>query len=120
MRANTIRVASLILAGIGLLVLEGCGYRIADFTATSTKNLNVPINTLEMGPRLSGEDCARRILFFIPLGHLMPDVKAATDEALEKNGSNFLLDTVWEYQKVNLLIYTSECIKVIGTTVKAN
>ncbi len=106
-------------AFIACLTLAGCGYRMGDFTVTTTKNLNIPITKLEKGPRVSGEDCAYKILLFIPIGHIVPDVKSATDQALEKEGANFLLDTVWEYTGSSFILFSQECIKVTGTAVKA-
>lgn len=104
---------------ISMLLVVGCGYRMADFTATATKNLNIPIAKLEKGARVSGEDCAHKFLFF-PIGHVVPDVKAATDQALEKDGSNLLLDAVWEYESFSFIFFSSECIKVTGTAVKTD
>ena len=104
-----------ILLGISL---SGCGFRLCDFTASTTKNFNVPITVIEKGPRVSGEDCAHNILG-IPIGHVWPDVKSATDQALEKGGANLLLDTVWELEITNYILGGSRCVKVTGTAVKA-
>jgi hypothetical protein len=92
---------------------------MGDFTASTTKNFNVPITVLERGQRVSGEDCSNWILF-IPIGHTVPDVRAATDQALEKAGANLLLDTVWEREVTWYILGSSECIKVTGTAVKAH
>ena len=106
------------LALLMFVSLTGCGFRMGDFTVTTTKNLNIPITKLEKGTRVSGEDCAFKFLF-IPIGHVVPDVASATDQALEKEGANFLLDTVWEYTGTSFILFSQECIKVTGTAVKA-
>ena len=98
--------------------LSACGFRIADFTATSTKNYNLPIEVVEKGPRVQGEDCAYN-LFGIPLGHIQPSAEEATDKALEKADANFLLDTVWDIQAFWFIIGTS-CVTVEGTPVKVS
>ena len=113
------RILGTNLAVMVFVSLTGCGYRMGDFTVTTTKNLNIPITKLETGPRVSGEDCAYRILF-IPVGHVVPDVKAATDQALEKEHANFLLDTVWEFTGSNFILFGTYCITVTGTAVKAS
>lgn len=97
--------------------LVGCGFRLGDFTASTTKNFNVPITILEKGPRVTGEDCTNFILG-IPIGHVVPDVKAATDQALEKADANLLLDTVWEFETTSYILGGTHCIKVIGTAYK--
>jgi len=119
MLTSLYRTLGINLALLMFVSLTGCGYRMGDFTVTTTKNLNIPITKLEKGLRVSGEDCAYRILF-IPVGHVVPDVKAATDQALEKNNANFLLDTVWEYSGSNFILFSTYCITVTGTAVKAS
>lgn len=100
-----------------LLILSSCGYRLADFTASTTKNFNLPLINLEKGPRVSGEDCTFYLLGFIPIGHTVPDAKEATDQALEKANANFLLDAVWDIQNVWFVIGTQTCLTVEGTAV---
>ena len=113
---NLLGLSAIVLS---IVFLVSCGFRLGDFTASTTKNLNVPITVLEKGQRVSGEDCSHWILF-IPLGHVVPDVKSATDQALEKAGANLLLDTVWELEVMWYVIGRNECIKVTGTAVKAH
>lgn len=113
---NLLSLSALVLS---VIFLASCGFRVGDFTASTTKNLNVPITVLEKGQRVSGEDCSNWILF-IPIGHIVPDVKSATDQALEKAGANLLIDTVWELERTWYIVGSSECIKVTGTAVKAH
>lgn len=106
-------VAFLLIA----ITLSGCGARLADFTASTTKNFNVPLTNLERGPRVSGEDCTLWILGLIPTGHIVPDAKEATDQALEKANANLLIDTVWDVQTVWFLLASQTCLTVEGTAV---
>jgi len=106
-----------ITAVLLLILLSGCGARIGDFTASSTKNFNVPLSVKETGPRVSGQDCAYRILGLIPVGHVVPDAKEATDQALEKANANFLLDTVWDVESVWYILASQVCLTVEGTPV---
>lgn len=112
------RLLNLGVIALAIVSFSGCGFRMGDFTASTTKNFNIPITILEKGPRVSGEDCAHNILG-IPIGHVVPDVKSATDQALEKGGANLLLDTVWELEVTSYILGGSQCIKVTGTAVKA-
>jgi len=100
-----------------LILLSGCGARIGDFTASSTKNFNLPLSVKETGPRVSGQDCAFKLLGLIPIGHVYPDAKGATDKALEKANANFLLDTVWDVESVWFILASQTCLTVEGTPV---
>ncbi len=100
-----------------LITVSGCGARIADFTASTTKNFNVPLTSIEKGPRVSGEDCTTYLLGFIPLGHVVPDAREATDQALEAGKGTFLLDTVWDIENVWFIVATRTCLTVEGTAV---
>ena len=63
------------------LLLTGCAQRVADFTLTSTKNVNLNNGRFVDGPRVSGEDT--KIIAIIPLG--IPSIKEATDKAIEQD-----------------------------------
>jgi hypothetical protein len=65
------------------LLLSGCTTRIADFTITSTKNMDLENNpTYKVEPRrVVGEDICHFILG-IPTG--ISNFKTATDRAIEK------------------------------------
>ena len=102
---------------IVLATLSACGFRMADFTASTTKNFNMPLTNIERGPRVTGEDCTLLLLGFIPVGHVVPDAKEATDQALEKANANFLLDTVWDVESIWFVLATQTCLKVEGTAV---
>ena len=101
-----------ILIVMGSLV--GCGGRLGDFTFLTSKQFNVPVNSMEKGARVTGEDCANVILF-IPIGHLHPSVKTAIDQAIEKEGANALVDVVVEESFMWALVFSSHCITVTGT-----
>lgn len=94
----------LALTALVLSGLTGCTARVVDFTAISTKNVQV---SGEQGPRIQGKDCG----FFFP-----PSMKEAIDDALEKAGPGYdmLVDGV-VYQSSNFML----CYKVEGTPVKS-
>jgi len=83
----------------------------------SSKQFNVPVNSMEKGARVTGEDCSTRILFFT-VGHVHPSVKTAIDQAIEKEGANALVDAVVEWNEVELLIFGNRCYTVTGTAAK--
>lgn len=80
------------MMGIGLglvsLVLTGCTLRLVDFTAISTKNVEVAGTR---GERVQGKDMKWIILWF-PTGK--PDMKEAIDRAIERGGGDMLVDGV--------------------------
>lgn len=63
-----------------LLVITGCSNRIADFTVTSTKNVNLNSEGLILGNRVEGEDGAA-IILIIPTG--IANLKEAVDNTIE-------------------------------------
>lgn len=67
--------------------MSGCHQRIADFTAISTKNVEVKGTR---GRRVRGEDKAWYVLIF-PTS--VPSLKTAIDDALKEDG-DILVDTV--------------------------
>jgi len=68
--------------------ISGCANRIIDFTALSSKNVDIPG---VRGERVRGEDMAS-IVIFIPTG--TPNIKEAVDDALEKGNGDLLIDGV--------------------------
>ena len=71
-------VLSLIAATV---FASGCAHRVADLTIGSTKNYNINSASFLKGARVTGEDIVPVLLF--PLG--IPNVKAAVDDAIEKD-----------------------------------
>jgi hypothetical protein len=94
--------------------LVGCGGQLGNFTFLTSKQFNVPVNSMQKGARVTGEDCANVVLF-IPIGHIHPSVKTAIDQAIEKESANALVDVVVEESLVWLLLFSSHCITVTGT-----
>jgi transposase len=99
-----------ILALTGSL-LGGCMIR-DDFTALSTKNVNLSKITLdpsELKGRQRGEEC-RHVFIVIPDTFHTPSMKGAVDKALEAKDANLLLNPVIEYQLfIFPLIFSREC-----------
>lgn len=88
--------------------------RITDFTAISTKNVNLAVTKKN---RVQGSDCTNLLFGFIPLGKIQSNVKDAIDRAIEVEKGDLLLDGVI-YQKfiVIPLILTHVCIVAEGTS----
>ncbi len=112
--SNSLLVLSLLL---GLAILGGCGGRLGDFTFLTTKQFNLPVNSMEKRARVTGEDCANHFLFF-RVGHIQPNTKEAIDQAIEKEDANALIDAVVEWSWFDFILFGSNCIKVEGTAVK--
>jgi hypothetical protein len=110
---NTLRRA-LPLLGVAALTaaLSGCVQRLADFTALSSRNANIPG---ERGERVEGEDMATIILFF-PTGQ--PNIKTAVDRAIEKGGGDLLVDGVISQKCWDILLFGQCGYVVEGTPVK--
>ncbi len=98
------------------LAMSGCTTFRGDFTALSTKNVNLSNFQLDRSTskgRTSGEDC-QYIISFIPTSGL-PQLDQAIDNALENKRANILLDAVVEYSDFYLpLIYGERCWSVKG------
>ena len=73
------------------LVISGCSVRYGDFTLVSTKNIG---QISQKGTPVKGKDCAYYLFSFIPLGNAQPNVKTATDRALEKAKGDLIVDGV--------------------------
>lgn len=85
---------------VALCILgAGCVIR-DDFTALSTKNVNLSNVTLspeESKGNFKGEEC-QNIFIIIPDTFHTPTMKGAVDKAIERGGGNLLLNTTVEYQ----------------------
>jgi len=93
--------------------LSGCVARLADFTALSTKNANIPG---ERGARVRGEDLTPIIIFF-PAGQA--SIKTAVDRAIEKGGGDLLVDGVVTRECWYIPFLYGECGFVVeGTPVR--
>jgi hypothetical protein len=94
------------------VAMAGCTQRIVDFTAISTKNLDI---AGKRGQRVSGEDVGH-IIVFIPTR--IPEIKTATDRALEQGGGDCLIDGVVESSSWYIpFIYGRNTITVTGTVI---
>lgn len=101
--------------------MTGCGIR-GDFTAISTKNINVSNIKLDKSRnkgRSVGEDCTH-IITFIPTGG-DPTLDEAIDKALEAKQANLLLDAVVNYDWFYIpYIYGQFCWKAEGVAYDTN
>lgn len=84
------RSTLILFALIGMLTLSSCSYRLVDFTAISSKNVNLDIDRTK-GVKVKGSQT-----YFLGLGW---NIKDALDEALEKAGPEYdlLIDGVVRY-----------------------
>ena len=95
------------------LLSTGCTIRLTDFTAISTKNLNMPA---KKGGRVQGEDCANLLLGLIPLtGTFQPNLKEAIDKAIEQGGGDVLIDGVVYQDVIIAFVFNRICFRVEGT-----
>src|SRR5712691_1279158 len=113
-KSKTIARLLVILAVMGGLVGCAGGGRLGDLTFVTSKQFNVPVNSMQKGARVTGEDCAKVVLF-IPTGNIRPSVKTAVDQAIEKESANALVDVTVEEAFVRALVYSLHCIIVTGT-----
>ncbi len=99
---------------LSLFLLSGCVTRLTDFTAISTKNLNIDV---KKEGRVEGKDCANLLLGLIPVtGTFVPNLKEAIDDALEKGKGDVLIDGVVYHKVIFIpLVFTQSCYKVEGT-----
>lgn len=106
------RLALTLAAAASLALLQGCTYRITDFTVISTKSTNIP--AYQQAPRVTGTDCA--LFFIIPIG--LPKMKTAIDNAIESAGPQFdaLIDGVVYLQDFSFVV-GKNCFKVEGTPI---
>jgi len=90
--------ASLLPAALAaLLCAGGCVNRIGDLTVASTKNIDIKrtLHRVDESVRHTGRD-RKHIILFIPTG--VPNMKEATDEAIEKSpGAVGLSDATIKY-----------------------
>ncbi|WPC75519.1 hypothetical protein [Vibrio porteresiae] len=68
-------------AVLSSLLLTGCAQRVVDFTLASTKNVDLNNGKFIKGQRVQGTDT--RPIILVPIGR--PEIKEATDEAIEKD-----------------------------------
>lgn len=105
------RYLSLVLA---LVVLTGCTTRMIDFTAISTKNVEIQG---VRGARVKGEDIQKNFLIF-SFGSTVPTIKGAVDKAIEFGGCDLLMDGVIYTRTAGFpLLYMEHGFLVEGTCV---
>jgi len=97
---------------LAAVALSGCVQPVADFTALSSRNANIPG---ERGERVEGEDMVTIILFF-PTGQ--SNIKTAVDRAIEKAGADLLVDGVISQKCWDVLLFGQCGYVVEGTPVK--
>lgn len=102
-----------------LLTLNGCSYRLTDFTVISTKNIPLgetgDVSFKSANQRVSGEDKAHMILY-IPIGS--PNMKEAIDRAIEKYpGAVGLVDGVIKQKTWWAILYGQNSYIVEGTPI---
>lgn len=106
----------LVMLAVAILCLSGCTHRFVDFTAISSKNVDLTRSAdFKRGAkRVIGKDTSHVIVFF-PVGN--PNAKEALDRAIESQpGAVALLDGVvttnWWYIPY---IYGQSSVIVEGT-----
>ncbi len=93
------------------MALSSCTTRLIDFTVISSKNVTLRLPNDAKGPRTEGKDfkwsCAG-----------MPNIKAATDNAIEKAGPGYdaLIDGVLSYKN----LYFKGGYIITGTPIKTS
>ncbi len=101
------------VALLAILALSGCSQRVADLTVASTKNMNLNSDGFVTGERVEGEDMVPVVLF--PFG--IPQVKEATDKAIENNHCAVGLTDVVVTQKNHAFLFL---LGAIGFSVEGN
>lgn len=115
MKQKILSFASVALMAIGSLTIIGCANRMIDFTAISSKNVEIDGTR---GERVRGEDMAWLLPFCIPTK--MPNVKAAVDRAIERGGGDLLIDGVVYQKGWCLLLFGQTGFTVEGTIVNTH
>ncbi len=105
------KLKNIVKLGIMALALAGCTRRLVDFTALSSKNCEIEGTR---GERVQGKDMKWIILWF-PTG--VPDIKEATDRAIEKGGGDLLVDGVIYYKGWHAFVVGQTGYVVEGTVV---
>lgn len=113
MRRRARGLSSFLVIGVCILA-AACTVR-SDFTAISSKNVN--LSNIEIDPskslgRVSGEDCQQRILGIPTSGY--PTIDEAIDQALEPSGANLLTDAVVEFEDMAIPFFRKICWRVEG------
>lgn len=105
-------VSRVLVVSLASLSLGGCTMRLVDFTALSSKNCDV-VGT--RGERTQGKDMTWSLMG-IPLGG-MPNMKEATDRAIERCGGDILVDGVVYLKYWNALVLGQTGYVIEGTCV---
>ena len=92
------------------MALSSCSTRLIDFTVISSKNVTLRLPNDAKGPRTEGKDTK--------YCYGMPNIKQATDNAIEKAGPGYdaLIDGVLTHK--NLFIGAS--LIITGTPIKTS
>lgn len=114
-----------ILFGLLLtLLVSGCSTRMIDFTAISSKNMQLQIPPEAMGERVEAED--KQLWLFVVFGYLpiqnRPNLKEAVDRAIESAGPGYdaLVDGVVYQTFEYYLLAMRGGYKVVGTPIKTS
>jgi hypothetical protein len=110
MRKIAYRKLLAIISVVACTLTLGCTTRLGDFTALSSKNIDV--TGIKKGDRLTGESCANVVLGF-PLsdGHW----ETAMDKGLERGKGDVMVDTVVSITSWRLILFGQDCTKMEGT-----
>lgn len=107
MKSVILSVAALAFAATTFV---GCSQRIGDFTMVTTKNYEKTVKYKMVG-RMTGEDMPLQILF-IPLG--VPNMKTATDHAIEAGNGVYLANAVIEQAFWTAIVVGAQGYRVTG------
>jgi hypothetical protein len=113
---HTLKLALLVTLVLTVL-LPGCTRRVLDFTVVSSKNVDLRLDDSAKGERTKGID---RVWWFITIPLGQPNLKEATDRAIEAAGPGYdaLIDGVISI-KSGWYILTGETTYIVeGTPVK--
>ncbi|MBK9247883.1 MAG: hypothetical protein IPM69_07180 [Ignavibacteria bacterium] len=108
------RIVSLLCLTLVIgFTVQSCSVRIGDFTAISTKNVDIGSKYVRTGS-FEGDHSVWLLLSAIPLGGI-PDLKTAVDRCLEAGGGEFATNVVLTQHQLPLIL-----ISKVGYGVKAD
>ena len=104
---------------VSAVFLPGCTRRVLDFTVVSSKNVDLRIDEANKGERTRGID---RVWWFITIPLGSPNLKEATDRAIENAGPGYdaLIDGVIYFKQVWYILTGESTFIVEGTPVKTS
>ena len=115
MKQKILSLAGVAFMAAGSLGVTGCANRMLDFTAISSKNVEVDGTR---GERVRGESMAFLLPFCIPVKQ--PNIKEAVDRAIERGGGDMLIDGVVYYKGWCVFLFGQMGYSVEGTIVNTH